>query len=36
MADADAADGGADTAAAAQNPDAAAMLRAALRKLSRA
>jgi holliday junction DNA helicase RuvA len=31
-----AADGGADAAAAAQSPDAAAMLRAALRKLSRA
>jgi Holliday junction DNA helicase RuvA len=36
LADAVAADGGADTAAAAQSPDAAAMLRAALRKLSRA
>ena len=35
LADAAAADGGAD-AAAAQSPDAAAMLRAALRKLSRA
>jgi Holliday junction DNA helicase RuvA len=36
LADVAAADGGADIAAAAQNPDAAAMLRAALRKLSRA